>query len=1044
MAKTTQTANPFGTLTHSAYVPTYVGLPIARMKETADVLQNKYNTAIANRNTTKTQLAQIPLNEWDEKLRTNALKGFNGMMAGFEESGNYEDANTTIANGATDIATNSGLIAAIKSKAERVKQNKIEDLQVQAGQADQKDVDYVRGVAKDASTATGGVYLNEETGAWEGGYNAESIPKIQNIGEIANKFLKSYKANTYLGQYVKMKNPDSGELVWFDTTGGKTDDSGAFIVQPSTEIAKIEDVMYVAQKQLMQDPAVAARLAFEMKRDGVSFNTVTAAMGGNPDARRVDMQADLVVNGGYDENRILQLDDEELALVYEKNRRVSNDISGAAGSRASITETQQLYGASWEARRQKALADADAPPPIIKVLNENATATTGAHKISGLQLSVQEHVEQQNTFDATINTQIATNNQLRTKIKAEKLKGNNVSGLKNTLAKSQMLVDELREKRRVDNINWNLAVEETQTKLGIPDVQKFVEEKNQLDVDYSAQKQVFDKNDKDIQKIWAYNRTQDGLTTTDADWATAKDKYWDKTAGHWASQQNTNQQLSETAYKWYIERITGGDPSVWYFPAMRNTKEQQEISDTYKRLRKDGQKTHDFPVYFNKLSNLEKENHAVGQEINANLQELNKDKNVQYTYINMAKDIKDPSKSSKFQETANAAIRDTPHNYRVIDKLTGKELSYHLNHGATINNLTVEHDGKMKYNRNNLDVLGITTQYINTIGYGFPAKEQLFEADGTTKAGTRDLIIVEKGNNSVMLGAAERASKRGFVVEDIGNNLGIQKGASEMGINSGDAFYAKLRYQEIDKQLAQFDEILPKIPPASQTKPNSETMNIVVSLNKRAEVTINRYADGTYDYDISAWDIDSAEKSKGKKKQYGTHARQENLGYKSRHEVELVLERLAGVQNYYDVPLTTLDAVTNEDIPGAILTNNTFSSNHLTPAFKKDLKNWLTPLSGKFKGFTVDSMTQDKGYNLSIGGSRTSGQLIGEGISVINDNSKGYKAMDNWLQKNAKIAYPGKKDFFRIKDTNLIYKYNTSILDENGTPIPRIDIEYAK
>ena len=87
MAKTTQTANPFGTLTHSTYVPTYVGLPIARMKETADVLQDKYNTAIANRNTTKTQLAQIPLNEWDEKLRTNALKGFNDMMAGFEKSG---------------------------------------------------------------------------------------------------------------------------------------------------------------------------------------------------------------------------------------------------------------------------------------------------------------------------------------------------------------------------------------------------------------------------------------------------------------------------------------------------------------------------------------------------------------------------------------------------------------------------------------------------------------------------------------------------------------------------------------------------------------------------------------------------------------------------------------------------------------------------------------------------------------------------------------------------------------------------------------------
>ncbi len=38
--------NPFGELTHSGYVPTYVGLPIDRMKETADVLQKNHSDVI--------------------------------------------------------------------------------------------------------------------------------------------------------------------------------------------------------------------------------------------------------------------------------------------------------------------------------------------------------------------------------------------------------------------------------------------------------------------------------------------------------------------------------------------------------------------------------------------------------------------------------------------------------------------------------------------------------------------------------------------------------------------------------------------------------------------------------------------------------------------------------------------------------------------------------------------------------------------------------------------------------------------------------------
>lgn len=1042
MAKTTQTANPFGNLTHSAYVPTYVGLPIKRMKETADVLQDKYNTAVANDNTTKTQLAQMALNEVDEKKRIDALTGYEEAMKGIRESGRYEDANTIISNSAADIATNSGLIESLKSEQGRIKQKALQDQQLAAGKAQEKDIDYVNKVAKENYAATGGVYFDEETGAWTGKWEAPSIPEVQNIGAVADKFLAGWKADTKLGKYIKVKDKDGEGYKWYDTTG-HLDESGLFIVSPSVEEARIEEVMYAAQKHLLQDPAVSGRLDFEMRRDGVTFQSVVDASGEEADIRRNLMQDDLVNLLGYDEKTILQLDDEELALVYEKNKRIQEGILGAGEKHSYDKTTQKKLGDSLYARKMKAAMDAGSDEAAVEIQHQNSRAMSGALKTGGLNWTVPEYVETMNNYDNVIKAQEQTVTTLRNQIQAalNQNTSNDVGGLKNQLAKAQMLLDEQKEKKRIDNINWNIAKTAAEKELGIPDAQEYVDKVRELEVDNPDEKKYFDDLKNKVRYVWQYTQTKQGLPTDDIAWEKAQDAYWE---GVW----------TEPEFNDYALTVMGDNaPGNWLWA---NTPEQQVAQDTWDEVliaasnltidTKDPKR-----IYWGKISDFQAANQNIGKEITKQLGILNAPKQMQYSYIDMSKSRGDKSASSVFQKTANAALMNSPHNYRVIDKLTGKEIAWHLNNDAGGSNISLA-DGTA--NRNNINVLGITTQYMNNFGYGFAAKENIMSEDGKTITGTRDLMIVEKTGNSVMLDAAKVAMQKGFVVESIGNNKGVQKGMKQMGWDKSDAFFAKLNSIEIDKQLAQMDEILPPVPPAGQTTPNSQSMNIVVSLDKRAEVTMNRYANGTYDYDISVWEIDGAGK-KGKKVTSDYYKRKENKGYQNRHEVELVLERFAGIQNYYEEPLSTMEKVANGDLPGAKLTNNMTSTNHLNPAFKKDLYNWFKTHNKRFdpdgKGFNVASMTRDKGYNLSIGGSRTAGQLTGRGIDIVIDTA-GSVAMTNWLGEIDKKTNKGKNteeykidpNYKRIKGTNLIVRYYT-VYDANGqSAVPHMDIQYAK
>ena len=186
----TQPRNPFGSLTHSTYVPTYVGLPIDRMKETADILQDKYNTAISNINTTETMLAQMDLSEEDEKNRKLATDGFKKAYEPFKLAGNYEDANTVISNSARDIATNSGLIASLKSKKQKDLQLAGFKALLAQGKIKEEDIKFREAEANAIYKEQGGVYFDEATGAWKGLWDMQHIPDVLNIGDKAIVFAR--------------------------------------------------------------------------------------------------------------------------------------------------------------------------------------------------------------------------------------------------------------------------------------------------------------------------------------------------------------------------------------------------------------------------------------------------------------------------------------------------------------------------------------------------------------------------------------------------------------------------------------------------------------------------------------------------------------------------------------------------------------------------------------------------------------------------------------------------------------------------------------
>ena len=114
MAKTR--TSPFGSLSYSQKIQTYVGMPIERMKETADVLQGKYTAAKENKSKLDIAIAQIDINEKDEHIRGAAKEQLNLQLNSYKEKGNWEDAPFAVQQSATDVATNGGLLAATKSK----------------------------------------------------------------------------------------------------------------------------------------------------------------------------------------------------------------------------------------------------------------------------------------------------------------------------------------------------------------------------------------------------------------------------------------------------------------------------------------------------------------------------------------------------------------------------------------------------------------------------------------------------------------------------------------------------------------------------------------------------------------------------------------------------------------------------------------------------------------------------------------------------------------------------------------------------------------
>lgn len=1010
----TQPRNPFGSLTHNAYVPTYVGLPIDRMKETADVLQNKYNTAISNVNTTETMLAQMKLNGADESKRTEALAGFQQELESYKIAGNYEDANTAVSIAAKNIATNSGLLLSLESEKGRLAQLTLNKQGLLSGKYDEKDTVYAEGESDAIYNEQGGVYFDEKTGSWKGKWEQIHIPERQNIGEIANKFLTGWKANKKIGKYVKAEvaalDANGKEIIgedgrpvmvqkWFNEKDAFKDALGRFVVHASTEEATMEDVMFAAQKHLMQNPSLSARLAFEMKRDDISIETKTEETGESREDRVKAMKHQLKTLG-YEENILNQLDDNELALLHEKNKRIQEGIIGAS-EKASFEKTTAVnWGDTLESleekARQKKAAEGGGDENTVAVNQEYLQMNSQAYQIEGyLPPSESEYKSQLHDMKQDEKVRNATITDLKAEqqqwIKEQKALGVDNPELppvqKTKLAK--MLTAQATQTNKIKRFetNYNMAIAEVKKEnpgIGTPKDVKRLRKKHRETIP-KDQLTEYDNNVKYYEEIKAFG-VDDYKLQQMANTGMKPYTYNQYSIGKQLAKEMGWKFTKEDGVSWKEQAIVYNSPEY--------KKRRKEINDLYNKFYTSkgglwdmGSRTRYQEV--GEYHNIEAK--SVGdynRAVSKKLSDINKSNTIQYAYLNLSieKNAAGSDLTSNFTTAANNLLRTDPYSFIHIGEDGQEEI--------------LENNATPKYNVNNITMLGPTTDYVHGHGVLFYGSEQILNDKG--KATGEVKMHLFKDNTGSLKTLAMNQMERGRLIK--GSEI---KG--EKGYNAMDDVLYKYKFEEVDKQIAYFQQLPIRIPALNSPEMyNTDDVKVALGPNKFANVTRRVDKSGTTDYQVTY----------GKK--VGQTGANKIAEYSTVSNLEKALEYYGGVganSEVYKVDMSTLDKVTEADLPYTTFKKDGKGLMSSMPRLKKEFKdNFIEVMNKAQIPITITSLTRSIGYNSSkaIGGAKNSGHLIGEGIDI-SVKDEGGKKFWQWLKDNS-------EDVIKADKTKSVYK----------------------
>ena len=981
--------NPFGNLSYSQKIQTYVGLPIERMKETGDVLQGKYTAAKENKSKLDIAIAQIDLDEKDEHIRGAAKEQLNLLMNPFKEKGNWEDAAFTVQQGATDVATNGGLLAATKSKQQELKDDAALQARVDNDKLLDTDKEFAQEEAKKNYT---GVYKDEKTGAWKGGYKIVEPPDYINVGDYTDNFLKGFEADQWMGRYQK-----NAEGKWYvgEETGAKTVD-GAKIYMPTTKEATFEEVYEAARSQVLQNEEIQERLDFELKKGNITYADKIAADAGAKKAMRHEL-----TKQGYTKTQLDKMSDQELTDIHTRETLIHNGVNGPALKHSYEQVSTKSMGDSWDFITYKnklaAAAAGGGNKETVTVEKNHFVLKTALRKPNGMPFTVEDHSKSLTDMTHQLELNMRTVKTYRKEINEYEKAGKAVpEALEQKLANAIATAEERSIAIRNHQKFYNQAKDIVQEKNGV----------------------VYDNIDKEFENLnKAYESTPEAATDAKRILDIGREIYsymypGVNPDGFWLSHKNIiNSKGDRDAASAIVRQVINMQPGNLIFA---NTPEQErllalrdEAQEIYEKNDRFMGETPFNPRgytaaghYLNAYVQILPKKAAIDLDVAEEYTKLQKNKSVNYAYVEMSTtQNKSGDPTSTYSKSASDMIRRNAGSFRVLTE-EGKTMSW-MQDGK---------DGLMnngKWNLENITVLGPTMDYIHGKGYGYVAVEQLVDENGKKTGGSRQLVITEEGSSALQVLTLQEL-KKGMLLDADGLTI---KGTGNKGYDEADDYVYKMQYQEVDKQMSVF-QLHPPVPP-KDAKTDKETFSteIVISASKRAKVTRNTYHDSSTDYDIEVWDVST----RGNK---GSTQFKTNKGYDDLFDVELVLEQFQGYGQdnaKYKVPLKTLQDISNTDLPYGKIAGNMQSMPKLVKPFKDE---FFKLSKAAKKDFTITSMTRSEGLNLRYNGAKESGHLYGKGIDI-SLKDRGGKDLETWLKTNSEPY--GNGSYRKVKGYDIIY-----------------------
>ena len=996
--------NPFGDLTYARPANVYAGLPLDRIKETADVLQEKYNTSTNNANQIEIGLASMELDKKDEPLRQEATQALSTLLNPIRETGNWEDAAYVVQKGAKDVAANKGLLAATKNYQGKLAQNAALQKRVDDGKILQTWADYEQATAEAKHT---GVRQNPKTGAWEGFYQTETPPDYVDIGKYTDEFLTGFKADEWFGDFKK-----GADGKWYKAAikGGEVIDKerktgdGQFATTPTLEIASYDEVYLAARNQALQNNNIKESLDYEIKVTNPSYDDKLAT---DPEARKA-MEDDLQMLN-YDKNKIKIMSDDELTKVHARENLIHTGIEGSALKHSYAKQKMGTWNQTWAFKmaeiNAKAAASGGGDEQTVAVEKQRLVMMTEGFKPSGMPYTKEEYDTQLVNMRKEEDNHNRTVETKRRELDAAIKRGENTDAAKIALENATTMA--LLSQANIADYEkkLQLAVDKAEAESGV-DYTEVNTKLNKLNSTYTPEvTQEMQEMISTVEHLMQYHGVDDPKAAI-------------------ASMGLNNAIIS----------IANSDaPNSFFSTGFTSEPADFKAQAKYDRLQELRNKYDADPhllktktAYISEYSDIYTVKGNMDAAVSKAFVELGKQNSQQYAYLEMGTTPNTTSaaasRESNYSASASEVLKNNPGSFRVIGK-DGKPISW-------VDNKEFATTGTMadgSYNINNITILGPTLDYVNGVGYCYKATEQMYAEDGKTKTGTTELLVSESAGSSALKTLTLAALKKGELLKPDGSVSEV-KGTGTKGYDEVDDYVYKMQHQEIDAQLSKF-QWFPPVPPTNGDDYTSRDIEVVIDASKRAKVTQNVSANATVTYDVEVWEIGTGKQITPVK----------NKGYNDLFDVELVLETYGGYgadAGKYKIPISQLSEVADTDLMYGKTAPGMQSTPRLMEGFKQEWtaleKKMGKELINKIPNFeyTVTSMTRSEGLNLRVDGDPNSGHLYGGGIDVSLNGDSG-QGMLAWLNANsdgevlteADLTNPTKLANYRtVKGTNIVWQ----------------------